>query len=384
MKLKARGDIARAQAHATRSSKTGAEHRRDDLLDSHPVALAWCMADGDEWHLPTPTLLPNSAKKNDREHPPEKKPKNTPSPGLNIVQSFDDWLDENDYPEPWGSGPVAWHLLAILPPLWLAQGGDPRDPNNPLVRAFFREAHAWAQHEIGGVFAARYDLDEAGSGVVDLFAAPVQTFRGKPRLMPVRASKQMAQRVRVPGGKTPMTYAAFQTSWANWAQEHLDPLLQRGRPKKETQAEHVHAVRFKAEAEAMKKREAAIGQRERAVHAAEREVIRNLRRFALLNARALQAICARLETPQNRVTQLEERLAAAAERMTQDPYDAGFQAGARATEETWIQWQDSLPEQLRAIVCENIVRYKKQLAEAEAWQEAHADQDESASVVFPS
>ena len=254
--IRGRGDLIRAQAHATRTGNSGKESRRDDLPNSHPVALAWCYSDGDEWHLPTPTV---KADDEDESAPPV-----APEPGLRLADSFEKFVADNGNPQPWKGGRWAFHLLVIVPPAWFS--GDPHDPDDPEVRRFFGEAIRWADSELGGVWAARYDVDELGSGVVDVFASPILEVRNRRRIMPTKAEKLLANRLaKDSGSKVPKTWSALQTSWALWAQKHLDPALRRGRPKSETLAEHLPPSEFRKRAAAVQAHEAELAKRENAI-----------------------------------------------------------------------------------------------------------------------
>ena len=71
---------------------------------------------------------------------------------------------------------LAMEFKAVVSPDWLAEAGDPRDPANPRVQQLVTEAKAWAENwgGAGAVWAVRYDTDEKGAGVVDLFMSPVR------------------------------------------------------------------------------------------------------------------------------------------------------------------------------------------------------------------
>jgi len=62
-------------------------------------------------------------------------------------------------------------MLCVVSPEWLAETGDPRDPENPRVKELFKASKEWAEEKFGPgcVIASRMDMDEAGSGVVDVF-----------------------------------------------------------------------------------------------------------------------------------------------------------------------------------------------------------------------
>jgi hypothetical protein len=133
------------------------------------------------------------------------------------------------------------HLLVGVSPEWLAEGGDPRDINNPRVVQLIDEAKAWAESWMGegAVWGVRYDTDEKGAGVVDILASPIreQKHRGgssKPAISVRKANRELAEKHGVM-----KSYEAMQTDWALHAQTHLDKDLKRGEPKAETKRENV-------------------------------------------------------------------------------------------------------------------------------------------------
>ena len=105
-----------------------------------------------------------------------------------------------------------------------------------------------------------------GSGVVDLFLSPILESRGKKRVLPNKAERLLAARLaKDAGSKTPKTWSALQTSWADWAQKYLDPALRRGRPKSQTLAEHLPPSIFRKRADEVAKREKEATKREHAI-----------------------------------------------------------------------------------------------------------------------
>ena len=140
------------------------------------------------------------------------------------------------------NSPRALHLLVGVSPEWI--DGDPHDPRNPQVVKLVTSAAKWAEHTIGGTFAIRYDIDEAGSAVVDVFVSPVHESRGK---NVVSTHKSLAK-LRDKHRRT-YTYAALQDSWAQFAQRTMDPMLLRGRYAKDTGREHLTPERYKAVAD---------------------------------------------------------------------------------------------------------------------------------------
>lgn len=162
--------------------------------------------------------------------------------GRDVVDCFKQFKAETGIKEQ-KSASVALHLLCIVSPEWLQETGDPRDPENPRVKELFRESQKWAEQTFGpgSVIASRLDVDESGSGVVDVFVCPSSVVKQKNRddrhVISTRKALKKIQREY----KKPRSFMALQDSFAEYAQEHLDARLQRGIPKEESQREHVHA-----------------------------------------------------------------------------------------------------------------------------------------------
>lgn len=136
---------------------------------------------------------------------------------------------------------IGQHLLVGVSPEWLAETGDPRDLNNPRVRALIEDAKEWAESWMGqgAVWAVRYDTDEKGAGIVDILASPVRTAhhksgKSKPSISVRKANAELAEK----WGR-PNAFQAMQDDWAAHAQSALDKRLLRGVPKAETKREHL-------------------------------------------------------------------------------------------------------------------------------------------------
>ncbi|MBF0877966.1 hypothetical protein HKD21_14170 [Gluconobacter cerevisiae] len=159
-----------------------------------------------------------------------------------VVQAFKGFKERTGIKEQKGAS-VALHMLCVVSPEWLAETGDPRDPQNPRVRELFRESQKWAEEKFGpgSVIASRMDMDEAGSGVVDVFVCPSSVVRQKGRddrhVISTRKALKTIQREY----KKKRSFMALQDSFAEYCQANLDPKIQRGIPKETTQREHVHA-----------------------------------------------------------------------------------------------------------------------------------------------
>lgn len=74
---------------------------------------------------------------------------------------------------------IAMHFLVGVSPDWLAEAGDPNDLENPRVMNLIEQAKTWSESWMGkgAVWAVRYDIDEMGSGVVDILASPIRQNR---------------------------------------------------------------------------------------------------------------------------------------------------------------------------------------------------------------
>lgn len=140
---------------------------------------------------------------------------------------------------------LALHLLVGVSPEWLAETGDPHDLANPRVKGLIDHARRWSETWMGdaAVWAVRYDTDEVGSGVVDILASPIRqnaSGRGKPKPA-ISINKALKDLQASVGTRT--SYSAMQTSWATYAQKHLDPALERGEP--ESEEKHLTPEQFK-------------------------------------------------------------------------------------------------------------------------------------------
>lgn len=165
--------------------------------------------------------------------------------GANYGVAFREHKKRHDVKSERKNAALALHLLVGVSPEWLAETGDPHDLKNPRVRELIDHAKRWAETwmEDGAVWAVRYDTDEVGSGVVDILGSPIRqnaSGRGKPKpaISVNKALKDLQDSV---GART--SYAAMQTSWATYAQDHLDPALERGEP--ESEQKHLTPEQFK-------------------------------------------------------------------------------------------------------------------------------------------
>jgi hypothetical protein len=172
-----------------------------------------------------------------------------------IVQAFKNLKKETGASER-GKNAFGAHLLLCVSPDMIARHGDPHDPENPANQALFRCAIDYAEEKFGKgtVIHARLDVDEKGSGVVDVITIPIEEIKtcgGKKTALKCLINKPLERLIAETG--TPKTYGAgtraLQSSWHEYACQRLDHTLQRGRPVEETGREHVHHTVFADAAE---------------------------------------------------------------------------------------------------------------------------------------
>lgn len=74
-----------------------------------------------------------------------------------------------------GKTKTGTHLLVVMSSEWIRAGGAIYDSHNPTTLKAIGEAVKWAEswQSKGSVFAYRFNLDEKGVGVINLFTVPV-------------------------------------------------------------------------------------------------------------------------------------------------------------------------------------------------------------------
>lgn len=72
------------------------------------------------------------------------------------------------------------------------------------------------------------------------------------------------------------SYSAIQDSWGDWASQRIDRRLKRGKPKRETMLQHVHADILREEYEAIDRRKAELDARESALMQREEAIKRQI------------------------------------------------------------------------------------------------------------
>jgi len=207
---------------------------------------------------------------------------------------------------------IGLQLLIGVSPLWIMAAGELHDPQNPRNQQLLDKAVAWVQSWAGedAVFGARLDLDEAGGGVVDVFCAPVAEQKHKSGATKRVVSVNKALSKLQSDVTAECSYEALQTSWHAWAQEHLDPELQRGEPKTKTKREHLSVAEYKREQDHLKAkedfrrrqeelelREAALTERERRVEELAADLDRKPKMLAQAQKDVFKAAVAVLSDP---------------------------------------------------------------------------------------
>ena len=188
------------------------ENCRLRMVKPGPRALAWSLATGDRILRPVEV--------------------GDESPATDLVAAFRKHKKEQGASEHKGRA-FALHMLVVVSPEWIDEAGTPKAKKDREVK-LTKEAVKWANETLGpdAVFGARYDVNELGQGVVDLFVSPVrdqQIGRGRKwrrKIAPNQALRQLGEKY---GRK--YSFSAVQDSWAEHAQATLDPRLQRGKEK---------------------------------------------------------------------------------------------------------------------------------------------------------
>ena len=112
----------------------------------------------------------------------------------------------------------------------------------------------------GSVIAARYDLDERGVAVVDVLVVPVRDMqhgRSKTPVPTVSVNRSLDDLAASAERHRRAALSVLQDRWAEHAAEHVDPRLVRGRPRIETQAEHLRPAALRQHYEQEERRLAA-------------------------------------------------------------------------------------------------------------------------------
>ncbi|UWQ01047.1 plasmid recombination protein [Aliiroseovarius crassostreae] len=202
--------------------------------------------------------------------------------GCDIWDAFKRHKDETGAVERGGAS-LALHMLVGVSREWLEEDGrDPHSEDNDRILTLFREAKAWTESWAGegSVIHTRFDLDEQGSGNVDVLVVPTRMQRRKTRKKVatkevLTISTRMAKEELRKSLKAKTSGQAMQTSWNDWCRERLDLRIQRGTSREQTQHKHIHADVLRAE-----------GDRQRAEHRAAMDAVEAQKTEAAARAEA--------------------------------------------------------------------------------------------------
>ena len=177
--------------------------------------------------------------------------------GRRLTKAYAEFKKRNDVNP--RKGAQLLHSIGIgISPGWIRETGDLHDPANPRNVQIFDAAIAWVKSFAGddAVISARMDLDEEGGGWVDVYFAPIrlEKYKGRSQTKRVISVNKCLEETAVGLGYPKGShYSALNTSWAKYAQKHLDPAIERGTPGRDTGKEHLTPRQYKAEQEAKKK-----------------------------------------------------------------------------------------------------------------------------------
>ena len=142
---------------------------------------------------------------------------------------------------------VALHCLLGVSPDWF--GNQRFDPRSPKVTAVLEAAVQFAEQHIGGVFSARFDVDELSGGVVDVFCAPIhENARSGKRTVSTRKS---IQALGAATGHAKKPLRGLQDAWHKTCVEQLDRSIERGALVEKTERRHLTVAEFYREQDMM-------------------------------------------------------------------------------------------------------------------------------------
>ena len=155
--------------------------------------------------------------------------------------------------QPRKGSPLGFQVQIGVSPAWIEEKGGLHDIDGPAwterTVPFIQGATAWGQHQFGpeAVVAARYDRDELGGGVVDLIVIPVHDSAPgtATQTKPIISTNKELEKIGGGRGKGRLAFSMLQDSWAAYAQQHLDPRIQRGAPASETGRQNVAPAAYR-------------------------------------------------------------------------------------------------------------------------------------------
>ena len=244
-RLKDTAAIAAASSHALGSDRSARSRRREGY--DGPRAVCLIKGDTEKWKRATLVRPPDEGE--------------TPDPlpyPVDYRSAYTRHLKRNQAHQA-GNSHAAMHLIVGVSPEWFERPDgthEGHDVRSEKVRKLMLAAIRWAETELGGVWAARYDLDERGFGIVDLMCSPIRK-HGKSGKHHVSIRKAQTElQARYPAAAR--GYGAMQSSWADYATEALGSPFDRGVPKKLSGREHLIAEQYGEALDAGRKRVSAL------------------------------------------------------------------------------------------------------------------------------
>ena len=240
-RLPGKAAISRAASHALGSDRSSRSRRRKGY--DGPRALALIKGETDKWERAAVVRPPGEGE--------------APGPlpyHVDYQAAYQRHMKRHNARKPGDTHP-AMHLIVGVSPVWFERPDgthEGHDITSEKVRRLVLAATRWAEAELGGVWAARYDLDEKGYGIVDLMCSPIRTHgkNGKNYVSIRKAQAELKQ--KYPGASK--GFGAMQSSWADYATSALGETFDRGIPKRITGREHLIAEEYGAAMDAGRSR----------------------------------------------------------------------------------------------------------------------------------
>ena len=231
--------IAAASSHALGSDRSARSRRREGY--DGPRAITLIKNDKNQWDKPALVQPPKNGATELPYH-------------VDYKTAYQRFLKANDARKA-PNAHAAMHLIIGVSPEHFGKPDgthEGHDYRSKKVQNLLIAAAKWAEEELGGVWAARYDLDEKGFGIVDVMCSPVRPHgkNGKPYVSIRKAQAELQE--KYPGAAK--GFGAMQSSWADYASQALGATFDRGIPKKLSGREHLIAEQYGEAMDAGRKR----------------------------------------------------------------------------------------------------------------------------------
>ena len=235
--------IAAASSHALGSDRSARSRRREGY--DGPRAVCFIKNDSNTWDKPEFVYPPKSGATDLPRH-------------VDYTAAYQRHLTATGARKA-PNAHAAMHLIVGVSPEYFGKPDgthEGHDHKSKKVRRLLVAAANWAEAELGGVWAARYDLDERGFGIVDVMCSPVRPHgkNGKPYVSIRKAQAEVQEKYP----SAARGYGAMQSSWADYATEALGTPFDRGVPKAVTGREHLIAEQYGEAMDAGRKRVTAL------------------------------------------------------------------------------------------------------------------------------